>query len=492
MEASDLVQIAGKTGTRRSPLLTFVFSFALIIAGLPASPGATAPATQAANVVTYYGSAPDAPDSELQAIIEEVVSELPGTWGVAVKKLDTGQYASYNGDVQQVSASLYKMWVLCELYRQAKEGIVSLDQSVTVTSEDAYYDALIGELRLPAGNVITLWQAARLMVQVSDNTSAALLVRVLGPNSINRHMKELGLNDSILDWDGAGDNLTTPLDMLKVFEMIATSAMVDQESSGEMIELMLGQQINNLLPPGLPDGTDFAHKTGALDKLLHDAGIVYSPSGPYVIIAMASEMDDFGTAWRNWPLLSERVYSYFNERPATPTLYFPQTRQSVGHDFLKFWNAHGGVDAFGYPISPEQMSGDVVVQHFERGRFEWHAGNAGAGGPQPTVVLGLVGQERASQLGLTWQRASDPGTGKFFPETGQVITGEFRNYWLNHGQERVFGLPISPAAEMKSPSDGKTYLTQWFQRARMEMHPELPAGERVVLGTLGAELSSPR
>src|SRR4051812_33580171 len=68
--------------------------------------GATAYA--ASSVVTLYGSAPDAPDSELQSIIEDVASDLPGNWGVVVKKLDTGQYAAYNGDVQQVSASLYK------------------------------------------------------------------------------------------------------------------------------------------------------------------------------------------------------------------------------------------------------------------------------------------------------------------------------------------------------------------------------------------------
>jgi beta-lactamase class A len=476
----------------RSPIASICLVLALTSAGWPSPAGLSARQEQPTNVVTYYGSAPDAPDSELQAIVEGVVSELPGTWGVVVKKLDTGQYAAYQGDVQQVSASLYKMWVLCELYRQVSDGTRSLDDPVTVTGEDAAYDASIGELRVPPGNVLTLWQAARLMIQVSDNTSASLLVRVLGPDNINRFMKQIGLSKSVLDWYGTGDNLTTPLDMLRVMEMIATSKMVSQDASGKMLELMLGQQINNLLPPGLSDGTDFAHKTGALDKLLHDAGIVYSPAGPYIIIAMASKMDDFGTAWTNMPILSERVYEYFNQRQASPTLYFPQTRQSVGHYFLKFWNAHGGMQAFGYPISPEVMQGDVVVQHFERARFEWHSENEGQGGAQPTVVLGLVGQERAAQLGLSWPGGADPGTGKFFPQTGQAITGDFHDYWLNNGGERVFGLPISPAAEMKSPGDGRTYVTQWFQRARMEFHPDLPEGSRVVLGTLGTELAASR
>src|SRR3954462_10418213 len=87
----------------------------------------TASVHAAATAIQMYGSAPDEPDSQLQAIVEDVVGDLQGKWGVAIKKLDTGQYAVFNGDTQQVSASLYKLWVLSELYRQVKAGIVSLD-----------------------------------------------------------------------------------------------------------------------------------------------------------------------------------------------------------------------------------------------------------------------------------------------------------------------------------------------------------------------------
>jgi hypothetical protein len=382
------------------------------------------------------------------------------------------------------------MWVLAELFRQVKAGTLSLDDYAAVSGEDAYYDILIGESRLPVGSELTLRQAANLMITLSDNTASALLVRVLGPDNINRNMSRLGLNHSILDWSTDGDNLTTPLDAFKIMELIATSKLVDAESSHEMIQIMLKQQINNLLPAGLPDGTEFAHKTGALDKLLHDSGIVYSPAGPYIIVAMSSKLDDFGTAWRAMPELSERVYDYFNDRPASPTLYFAQTRQSVGHDFLKFWNDHGGLAAFGYPIGPEQMQGGVLVQQFERARFEYHPDNSAPGVAQPHVKLGLLGQERAAKLGLSWPRSTTTGTGQFFSQTGQQLSGDFYDYWLNNGGERVFGLPISPAEQMTSPTDGKRYLTQWFQRARMEIHPELPSGSRVVLGTLGSEVGA--
>src|SRR5437870_1781626 len=108
-------------------VLASIVAAAIFQFGQAEPAGVGAEAYAASSVVTLYGSAPDAPDSALQSIVEDVVKDLPGTWGVAVKKLDTGQYAVYNGDVQQVSASLYKMWVLCELFRQARAGIVTLD-----------------------------------------------------------------------------------------------------------------------------------------------------------------------------------------------------------------------------------------------------------------------------------------------------------------------------------------------------------------------------
>ncbi|HET6314350.1 MAG TPA: serine hydrolase [Chloroflexia bacterium] len=433
-----------------------------------------------------FGSAPSVPDAGLQAIVDGVVGELPGTWGVAIKKLDTGQYASFNADERQVSASLYKLWVLGELFRQVAEGTVSLDSRETVTAEDAAYDVLTGELRLPAGSDVQIARAAYLMVTLSDNTAASLLVRVLGPGNISRFMSRNGLSDSVFDWEADEGPFTTPNDVLKLLEMLATSQMVDAQSSSEMVDLMLGQQINNLLPSGLPDDTPMAHKTGALEDLLHDAGIVYGASGPYILVAMSSELPDYGIAWDAMPALSEQVDAYFNARPTAPVRYFHETRQAVGHHFLKFWQEYGGAETFGLPIAPESLADGRVTQQFERARFEWDP--AGAGGAQANVTLGSLGEERAAKLGLSWPRGEDTGEGRYFEETGQSLAGEFYTYWLNHGGERVFGLPISPAAEMQSPADDKMYMTQWFQRARMELRGD----GSVVLALLGREMAPSR
>jgi beta-lactamase class A len=473
-------------------LLALAFALATFASPSLQSQAAPAaiPAVAPVVVPMLYGSAPDIPDSELQAIVEDTVGNLRGTWGVVVKKLDTGQYAAYNADVQQVSASLYKVWVLSELYHQASLDQINLDDYATVSYDDAYYDSLLNDLRLPAGTTLTFRRGAYQMITVSDNTAASLLVRSLGPDNINAFMRQNNLNHSVLNWTGPGDNLTTPIDVMHEMEMIATSKMVNAASSAEMLDTLLDQQINNRLPVNLPPEARIAHKTGDLGGLLHDAGIIYGPSGPFVIVAMSSGLYSLNDAFTNMPLLARRVYDYFNSKPHSPARYFPETRQSVGHDFLKFWNDYGSLETFGYPIGPEEMQNGLLVQPFERARFELHPENAGAGGPDPTVALGLVGQERAAQLELSWPRSPNDGNGIYFEATGQQISGDFLTYWQNHGGERAFGWPISPSADMLNPADGKTYLTQWFQRARLEYHPELPVGHRIVLGALGTELAA--
>lgn len=440
-----------------------------------------------------FGSAPNEPDSQLQAIVQDVVGNLPGDWGVAVKKLDTGQFAVFNGDTQQVAASLYKLWVVSDLFYEAKIGNISLDDYGTVTDDDAVEDTALNDLRIAPGSSISMRSAARAMITVSDNTAGAFLLRKLGPDRINASMQKNGLTRSVLDLDISGDNLTTPIDMLHELEMMATSKMVDAASSQQIVSYMLGQQINDRLPVGLPPEAKIAHKTGDLDYLLHDVGIVYGPSGPFIIVAMSSNLYSNEEGFTAMPELARRVYNYFNDNPSSPARYFPETRQTVAHDFLKFWNDYGGLDSFGYPLGPEQLENGILVQYFERARFEIHPELANiAAAPQPEIALGLLGAERAAQLGLHWGASPESGTGLYFSGTGQEISGDFLDYWQDHGGERVFGWPISPAADMVNPADGNTYFTQWFQRARFEYHPELPVGHRIVLGTLGSELYSHR
>lgn len=68
------------------------------------------------------------------------------------------------------------------------------------------------------------------------------------------------------------------------------------------------------------------------------------------------------------------------------------------------------------------------------------------------------------------------------------LAPQFAPYWNTHGGLPVYGHPISEAFHEVSPTDGKSYLVQYFERNRLENHPELPEAYRVSLGLLGAEI----
>ena len=142
-----------------------------------------------------------------------------------------------------------------------------------------------------------------------------------------------------------------------------------------------------------------------------------------------------------------------------PSQYFPQTGHYVIGGFLDFFNRHGGLAVFGYPITDEFPEGGMTVQYFERARFEWHPGN-----PWPyQVQLGLLGTQIHGGVdppmpnpGWRWDR-------RYFPQTGHVVCGPFLGLWERYGLD-IFGYPITEAIAY----DG--VVIQYFQRARMELY----------------------
>jgi hypothetical protein len=130
----------------------------------------------------------------------------------------------------------------------------------------------------------------------------------------------------------------------------------------------------------------------------------------------------------------------------------------------------------------------MTVQYFERARFEWHFANS----PPYDILLGLLGPivtaGRASESAFQPQPAPFPPTWRYFPETGHVIAPELATYWETHGGLPIYGYPISNPFSEINQADGNRYLVQYFERNRLEYHPELPDLYRVSLGLLGTEV----
>ncbi|HWQ15864.1 MAG TPA: excalibur calcium-binding domain-containing protein [Roseiflexaceae bacterium] len=162
---------------------------------------------------------------------------------------------------------------------------------------------------------------------------------------------------------------------------------------------------------------------------------------------------------------------------------------------LGWLERNGGLPVFGLPIGQAYLreSDGAVIMPFERFRVEFRDDI-----PAPyNFQLGLMGEERLIQQGYIWQNMPkeqpQPGC-RFYPETGYNLCGDFLRYWDTHGREfghrgvsyeeslALFGYPITPA-RIEPGSDGVPRLTQWFQRARMELHN----GIGVLQGLLAVE-----
>ncbi len=182
---------------------------------------------------------------------------------------------------------------------------------------------------------------------------------------------------------------------------------------------------------------------------------------------------------------------------------FAETGQQVCGRLLAFWEQNGGLAVFGLPLAPQEglpVEGRrVEAQVFERNRLELHPEN-----PAPyDVLLGRLGADALARAGRDWNSfpKADPRAPHYFDQTSQAVAPVFWSYWSTHGLEfdgrpgtsfeeslALFGMPLSGAAFETNPTDGKSYLTQHFERARFEHHPENAPPYDILLGLLSAEL----
>jgi glucose/arabinose dehydrogenase len=178
-----------------------------------------------------------------------------------------------------------------------------------------------------------------------------------------------------------------------------------------------------------------------------------------------------------------------------PPVYVEATGHTVAQDFYDYWAANGGLAMFGYPISQEFLEDGVVVQYFERARFERHITERKE---ELRVKLGLlgrtitVGREAEGPFAPVGAFPDSPDR-RYFPETGHSLSGGFKHYWDTHGGVSVLGLPISEEFTEVNPDTGQSYTVQYFERGRFEYHPE-HAGTpyEVLLGRLGAQVVAGR
>lgn len=251
---------------------------------------------------------------ETVALDRQVKASISGFEGkvfLYAKNLDTGATYSLNGEERVRTASTIKLPIMVALFQMAAAGEVKWDEPLILRDEDKVSGSGVlfefsNGVKLPIRDVM------HLMIVLSDNTATNLILDRITADRVNAELDKLGLKQTRSNrkvrgdgnqlkapsgWSAAGklpDNqkfglgVSTPRDMVTILERLERGEIVNAEASKEMIAVLKRNQDQDCIRRNF-GGIPVANKTGALDALRSDVGIVYSPKGR---IAMAITCDD--------------------------------------------------------------------------------------------------------------------------------------------------------------------------------------------------------
>lgn len=230
--------------------------------------------------------------------LEGYLKGIPGKLAVYCKNLVTGEILDYNGDIPMMAASVIKIPVLIETFRQIQAGMLKKDQLYVLEEGDKLPSC--GCLnRMHAGLNLTVQDLYNLMIILSDNTAANILIRLLGgTEEINGSLAKMGyqtcrvsrlLFDSEASDKGI-ENYVSGREIGDMLEKMYRGKMIDRKSSEEMLEIMKSQRLKNKIPFYFQGCVPIAHKTGEDDGITHDVGIIFG-SQPFILCCMSNETD---------------------------------------------------------------------------------------------------------------------------------------------------------------------------------------------------------
>lgn len=230
--------------------------------------------------------------------IKEYLKEVPGKHTVYYKNLVTGEILDYNGNVPMMAASVIKIPILVETFRQIQAGRLKKDQLYVLEEGDKLPSC--GCLnRMHAGMNLTVQDLYNLMIILSDNTATNILIRLLGGmEEINGSLAKMGyqtcrVNRLLFDSEASDkgiENYVSAAEIADMLEKMYRGELIDRASSQEMLEIMKSQRLKNKIPFYFQGCVPIAHKTGEDDGITHDVGIIFGRQ-PFLLCCMSNETD---------------------------------------------------------------------------------------------------------------------------------------------------------------------------------------------------------
>ena len=245
---------------------------------------------------------------ELRGLLNGLCDKQPFHTGWYLKDLRTGQTAERQGNQVVPSASTRKIAILAAAMKAINEGMLALDQPVTIQAK--YQDNTSGCFyHLRPGFTLPLVDHLTMMIIVSDNTCTGTVADMVGLDRVNELCRAIGMKGTAhrhgippsgLDYDHPVDavNATTPADVGLLLDLLGRGANDSKTaavlgSTPELcqlaIDILSWQKFNDKLPFLLPEGTKVAHKTGTGVRNHNDSGIVYLDDEPLFILTVYTD-----------------------------------------------------------------------------------------------------------------------------------------------------------------------------------------------------------
>jgi D-alanyl-D-alanine carboxypeptidase (penicillin-binding protein 5/6) len=237
--------------------------------------------------------------------LNPLVRAHEGQVAVAVRHLKTNETFRHNADEPMPTASLIKLPVMVEAYRQAAETGLDLDQKLTLTAADKVPGSGVLTTHFSPGATISLRDAIRLMIAYSDNTATNLVLQKIGLPATNVTMEKLGLphtkvhsyvfrrESSILPERSKefGLGSTSAGEMVGLLAKLQARELMSTEACEEMLAHLRTCE-DRRIPKLLPAGTKVAHKTGSVAAVRTAAAIIETPSGPIALCVLTKDNKD--------------------------------------------------------------------------------------------------------------------------------------------------------------------------------------------------------